>query len=152
MPDDPNVPIQPLDPRSSPLDLICKKWDSCIKASQEHKASVFGNQANECNRFYSSFHDFMYEGKYGVSSKGFMTGQTDSEIEPPIFRATANKTAELVELFGPILYHRNPNRRVRPRDPPVPPPEIFGAPTAPPPEPPPGVMLDPMQMQQLAQM
>jgi hypothetical protein len=39
---------------------------------------------------------------------------------------TVNKVAEMVELFGPTLYHRNPVRQVNPREMPMLPPELFG--------------------------
>jgi hypothetical protein len=39
---------------------------------------------------------------------------------------TVNKVAEMVQLFGPVLYHRNPVRTVTPRRHPMLPPELFG--------------------------
>jgi hypothetical protein len=39
---------------------------------------------------------------------------------------TVNKVAEMVQLYGPVLYHRNPIRQVNPRKPPLPPIELFG--------------------------
>jgi len=44
---------------------------------------------------------------------------------------TVNLVAELVQLFGPVLYHRNPIRQVNPRKPPVIPIEAFGNPEDP---------------------
>jgi hypothetical protein len=137
----------------SPFDRLCNKWQSVIKIASEAKQTQFQDQANEAFRFFNGPHDWMYEGEYGRKSRAFSVGDDESNVAPPTFRMTANKVSELVELFGPILYHRNPHRRVRPRNLPQPPPEVYGLPPggAPPP-PPPTLQLPPDQVQQLMQL
>jgi len=44
---------------------------------------------------------------------------------------TCNRVAEMVQLFGPVLYHKNPIRQVNPRKLPAPPPGVFGDPNNP---------------------
>ena len=65
------------------------------------------------------------------ASTGFMWDQRyrhkfwDGKASPR-FKFTISKAFELVALFGPILYHRNPHRQVTPRKPLELDPALFG--------------------------
>lgn len=99
-----------------PLAPVCATWCLAAKKAHEHKRKVFGNVARECWRFFSQAHDFMYEAGRDAAALGLKA--TDNM--PTTFRMTINKAAELVQIFGPALYFRNPYRQVTPRVPDIP--------------------------------
>lgn len=136
---------------NSPLLTLVATWQGAIRLGMDHKRKVFGRQAEECMNFYGQPHDFLYETGYGHKSESFRVGSDEGDMAAPTFRVTANKTFEFVSLFGPLLYHRNPVRRVRPRQPPAPPAALLGIPPGPPPPPPmPGQPPDPLAQQYAA--
>lgn len=97
--------------RSHPMWEICEQWIRKIREGIKHKREKFQDTADECMRFFDGAHDFMYGGKkhgYGFSAEGERSIKTT-------FKMTTNKVAELVQLFGPYMYHTNPNRMVAPR-------------------------------------
>lgn len=93
----------------TPLREVCEVWRSLISSAGKHRQHVFGDTADLCMRFYVDSHDFIYD---RANERTKLVG---SEVPAPQFKATVNKVAELVQLFGPHLYHRNPYRRVLPR-------------------------------------
>jgi hypothetical protein len=99
----------------SPFGPIVKHWLAKIELALEHKKKVFQNDADEAVRFYNGPYDFMYDKSFRASSRGFVYAG-DETLPSPSFQMTVNKVAELVQIFGPALYHRNPVRRVSPRD------------------------------------
>lgn len=105
-----------------PLRALCSMWMAKIHKAWETKKKDFGDDAEEAMMFFNGPYDWLY----GILGKGkdFMG---DDELPPPSFRMTVNKVAELVQLFGPALYHRNPVRKVNPRKPPELPPEVLDA-------------------------
>lgn len=109
------------------LQAINKLWLDKISLSKNRKREEFQDLADDAMRFYNGPHDFLYSGSYSMKSRGFMVGDGD-EIPDPCFKMTVNKVAELVELFLPVLYHRNPVRTVTPRRPALDPIEL-GLPT-----------------------
>lgn len=99
---------------ASKLNSICRLWQDKLALARTYKRDVFGNQADECWRFFTGPHDFVYEmldAKKYRYSQSFSTGRPSA----PMFKVTFNKAAELVQLFLPVLYHRNPTREVLPR-------------------------------------
>lgn len=97
---------------SSPLGGLCSLWIEKIRHAEKHKKEVFGEDAAEAMRFYKpegGGYAFIYkgdkDGRYGVGL----------DVPEPTFKMTFNKVAELVQIFGPILYNRNPIRIVTPR-------------------------------------
>ena len=91
-----------------PLRPIVAQWKDKIELAATWKWKKFGDDAAEAARFYNGPHDFLYGHTMGSSSRGFVV---DSDaVASPSFKMTVNKAAELVQLFGPILYHRNPVR------------------------------------------
>lgn len=123
-----------------PLRNVTALWIEKLKRAAEYKWKVFGEDAAEALKFYNGPHDFMYEGGYSENSRGFNV--RPSSEHHPAFKMTVNKVAEMVQLFGPVLYARNPYRIVRPRQTWVPPaPLVLG----PPPDP--MMPLDPIAQQ-----
>lgn len=92
----------------TPLRPIVEAWSSMIGHARDHRAKQFGENAEFFHRLYTEKHDFLYEKEF----KGRAAGK---EIAEPAWKMTFNKVAELVQLFGPQLYHRNPHRHVLPR-------------------------------------
>lgn len=111
-----------------PLGPLCQEWLRQLKVAGEHKKRNFGDKADESLRFYSGSHEFLYEAPYLRKSLGFKLGDGDTTIQPPMFRVTANLTAEFVQIYGPMLFFRNPVRTIKPRIPPELPASIFGVP------------------------
>lgn len=97
-----------------PLRPVCTKWLEKIRLAMEFKWANFGKDAAECMRFFAGPYDFMYNRKYATESSDF-TMSEGSNFPEPTFRMTHNKVAELVQIFGPVLYHQNPDRQVNPR-------------------------------------
>jgi hypothetical protein len=109
-------------------------WLEKIRLAQDHKRQRFGIDAEEGMRFFNGPYDFLYRRNYatGASPPWGVDGLGDEDdYFAPSFRATLNKVAEGVQIFGPVLYHKNPIRQVNPRQHPVLPPEVWGAPTDP---------------------
>src|SRR5438132_14423935 len=98
-------------PAEHPLRSLTKLWYSKIEKALEHKKKVFGDDAEEALRYFNGPHDFQFDLDYARTSKAFrFGGDEDQGIPYPTFRMTANKVAELVALYGPLLYHKNPYR------------------------------------------
>lgn len=97
-----------------PLENICTLWESVFKKGMEHKEKVFGKVAIECSRFFDEAHEFMY----GKSGSGY--GMEFDEDIPLTFKVQLNKVSQLVQIFGPTLYFKNPYRQVNPQIPDVP--------------------------------
>lgn len=81
-------------------------------------------------KFFNGPYDFLYGPKLVPGSPSL----DDGVLPAPGLRVEINKVAELVQLFGPALYHRNPIRKVSPRQSPALPPDLWNllAPTLPP--------------------
>ena len=105
----------------SPLQPVVSHWLTQVNLAAQAKMKRFGTDAEEAMRFFVGPYDWLYKG--GMGSKN--TAE-DGDVVAPRFKMTLNKVAELVQLFGPSLYSRNPNRQVTPRDFPSLPPELFG--------------------------
>jgi hypothetical protein len=90
---------------------IVTNWLGKIKAAQQFKQDQFGNDAEQAMRFFSGPHDWD-----NMNGNANSSGVDDEVmIARPSFQMSSNKVAEMVQLFGPVLYHRNPNRVVTPR-------------------------------------
>ncbi len=87
---------------------VTSAWSGKISKAWEQKMRDFGSAAEECMQFFTGPYDWLY-GKRGVLLAD------DDAVPAPTFRMTVNKVSELVQLFGPALYHRNPIRKVTPR-------------------------------------
>lgn len=111
-----------------PLRVLCTAWLARIKAALQVKREAFQNDADEAMKFFNGPYDWLYR-KGEVKTKVGI--EIDGDWPAPSFRVTTNKVAELVQLFGPTLYHKNPQRTVTPRSFPELPAWLFGNPNDP---------------------
>lgn len=103
---------------TQPLRQLVQGWLGKIKLARDHRQSFF-NVADECMSFFCAEDGFMWKDSF--KSRFFKT-----DIRPK-FQMTVNKAFELVALFGPVLYARNPVRTVSPRRVLELPPQLFGS-------------------------
>ncbi|HUR52929.1 MAG TPA: hypothetical protein VMZ71_02275 [Gemmataceae bacterium] len=105
-----------------PLLPVTTAWLALIRLGLEAKRKRFGLDAEDGMKFFAGPYDFLYGDEAKRSDRHFKQagGDDDDEIPPPTFKMTCNKVAELVQIFGPVLYHRNPVRQVNPREVPLP--------------------------------
>lgn len=130
-----------------PLRPLCAAWCSLVRIAREHKKKKFQDSADECMSFFNGPHTFMWKSENMTGARGYVrVSDEDEENIRPTFLFTMNKIAEGVQLFGPALYSRNPNRLVTPRKSPQLPPEVL----VPPPEPAQMMGLPPEMVQQAA--
>lgn len=118
------------DDLSHPLLPVVTAWLSKIKLALDFKRKRFGADATDGMRFFTGPYDWLYgdESRKGDRHlKQVDGGDDDNEIPPPRFQMTSNKVAELVQIFGPVLYHRNPIRQVNPREFPLPDDDLMAA-------------------------
>lgn len=123
------------DNQEHPLAPLCRAWLAKIRLGARYKKKVFGEDARESMQFFNGPHNWMFDNQYARKrGTGYLpAGEEDeAEIAPPSFRMTVNKVSEVRDLYGPALYHRNPNIVVTPETPPVPPPQSMGIPGQPP--------------------
>lgn len=105
-----------------PLRPVVSAWLEKIRQGEAVKRRRFGRDAEEGMLFFAGPYDWLYDGKRGARHFFPPDG---GDLPTPTFKITLNKTAELVQLFGPALYHRNPVRQVNPRVFPSLPPDLF---------------------------
>jgi hypothetical protein len=117
------------DDLSHPLLPVVKGWLAKINQALEFKQKRFGQDARDGMRFFTGPYDWLYgEGRTDRHLKQVASSDgDDNEIPPPKFQMTSNKVAELVQIFGPVLYHRNPVRQVNPREYPLPDDDLVAA-------------------------
>lgn len=93
-------------PPSNPLRQIVSTWVKKIEAAIKYKRP-FTEDAREAANFFDGEHNFMWKDQYSRGERGY-----NASISPPAFRMQINKVFELVEIFGSVIYHRNPVRTV----------------------------------------
>lgn len=101
----------------TPLQPAVAAWLEKIKLALDFKAKRFGKDAEEGMRFLGGTVDWLY-GPGRHKDRHFREAEGDdgdNEIPAPRFQMSVNKTAEMVQIFGPVLYHKNPVRQVNPR-------------------------------------
>lgn len=106
---------------------IIRGWTEKIRKAHTWKENEFGRDADEAERFFDGPHDFMYSGKFATRT-GMVTLGGEEGAPSPTFRMSVNKVAEMVQIFGPVLYHRNPHRDVTVRELPEFPIDLLGDP------------------------
>lgn len=112
-------------PESNPLRQLVRTWVKKIEAAIKYK-KPFADDAKEAMNFYDGPHNWMWKDSYARGEAGYNTS-----IAPPSFRMTVNRVFELVDVFGSVIYHRNPVRTVTlPRLPDLPP-QAYGLPPDP---------------------
>lgn len=88
-----------------PLSPYCQDWLSKIELGKKAKWERFGQFAEEAMRFFDGAHDWMWKEGYSNGPGGFL----DKGATKPTFKMTVNRVFEAVALYGPALYHQNPN-------------------------------------------
>ena len=101
---------------------VCTEWLAKIDLAKKCKEERFGKYAREAMQFYDGAHDWMWDKKYSNSPGGFL----EKGAQMPTFRMTVNRVFEIVALFGPALYWKNPNITVSPLTSPEIAPEALG--------------------------
>lgn len=117
---------------NSTLKPVVDGWLKKIRLAAELRKRDFGDDAEECMRFYNGPYSWLYKKRQGERGSAFdYDPEGDEDIPAPTFQITINKAAEVVQLFGPAMYQRNPDRKVSPRRTFLPPLEYFGPPDDP---------------------
>lgn len=116
---------------SDELRPLVSQWHAKLKLATEQKKKEFGDDAEESMRFFNGPYNFLYGWRAASGSAAMQWAGEEESLAPPSAKMTINKVAELVQIFGPSLYHRNPVRKVNPRKPPILPIEVFGDPNDP---------------------
>lgn len=104
-----------------PLNQVVQGWLKKIKLARDDKKIKFQDDANEAMAFFDGgkrLQDLMWSQAGKDGRKGFVADSEDGdeELPAPKFRMSINKAAELVQLFGPSMYHRNPVVVVEPKN------------------------------------
>lgn len=99
-----------------PLRPIVRAWSNKIKRALKFKKDRFQDDADEALKFYEcgrGLHELMWDGAH-LNTKNIWSD--DDEATPaPKFRIVVGKVADLVQRFGPSIYHQNPVVRVEPK-------------------------------------
>lgn len=103
-----------------PLRGVCTAWMGKVRKAEKFK-KPWQEIADECESFYSACTGFMFDPAY----KNKFWDVNRGEVQPR-FRLTIARAFELVALFGPALYWRNPLRTAEVRQLPEIGPEAFG--------------------------
>lgn len=103
------------------LSPLCQQWLRQIKDAKKHKWDKFGQYAVEGMKFYDGVHNWMWDDE-AKNVKGFL----EKGAAMPTFKMQVNRIFEAVALFGPALYHKNPDITVQPINPPFVAPESLG--------------------------
>ncbi len=124
--------LAPVAPVGEPLRPLCAAWNGKIRQAVEDKEKKFQGFAREAMAFFNGPYDYLLY-RLGPAPANSPTGSGftfspsgDDTFPRPSFCMTVNKVSELVQIFGPALYHRNPVRQVNPRKVPELPPEALG--------------------------
>lgn len=95
-----------IEARREVLRPLVSAWIGKIQEAAKSKKQ-FADTAEQCHAFFAGSCGFMWEPKF---LQKFVGGALN-----PKFKITIAKAFELVALFGPTLYWRNPTRMVKPR-------------------------------------
>lgn len=114
----------------SPFRMLKEQWLHKIGSARQQKKE-FTRDGEECMRFFCGPYSFLYGLKEGVPQSGDFLFTGDSTMPRPSVAMTVNKVAEAVQIFGPVLYHRNPTRKITARLVPMLPIDLFGDPNDP---------------------
>jgi len=106
-----------------PMRGIVDAWDEALTDALEDKRKPFQEVADECIKFFNGRDSYEWLSAAGDKGK--------QSAFHPRFKFTLHKAFELVAIFGPLLYNRNPVRTVTPREPLEMPPELLGDPNDP---------------------
>lgn len=95
-----------------PLTKVCEAWRKKVKLAIKFKKSHFQDDADLAMKFFCAAKE-LSEHMWGDRIR---VGTDDEDETPaPRFRINVMKVAELVQIVGPSLYHRNPTNIVEPK-------------------------------------
>ena len=97
------------EPQYEILKPLVSGWLNKINLAKKHKREVYQDTADQCMYFFAGAVDFMFTDKY---QNKYLKGSVS-----PKFKICLQKAFEVVALFGPLIYNRNPNRACRPHPP-----------------------------------
>lgn len=103
-----------------PLRQIVSTWVSKLNSAIQYK-KPFDDDAKEASNFFDGSTNWMWDNAYMRGERGY-----NNSIAPPSFRVQVNSVFELVDIFGAVMYHRNPVRTVSTAKMPDISPEAFG--------------------------
>lgn len=95
-----------------PLNPLVKAWLEKIRIAEKFKRSKFQEDADLAMKFFHAgkeLNDFLWRDRLRHDD------YVETDLPAPTFRILVAKVAELVQLFGPALYHRNPTIIVEPK-------------------------------------
>jgi hypothetical protein len=108
------------DAPSHPLSPLVNAWVHLLSLADKDRARKFDNQAELAMMYFRAnarevWARRMIQGQQGIV-RALPVGESisDGALAPPAFRIVLNKMSEIVRLFGPELYPRNPRRLVNP--------------------------------------
>jgi len=99
---------------------LTQTWVKKLNAAVKYKRS-FAEDAKEAAMFFDGETNWMWRDSYARGEKGY-----NASIAPPNFRMQVNKVFELLDIYGAVMYHRNPTRTVSVMEYPDLPPETLG--------------------------
>ncbi len=102
------------------LRQLTQTWVKKLNAAVKYKRS-FAEDAKEAAMFFDGETNWMWRDSYARGEKGY-----NASIAPPNFRMQVNKVFELLDIYGAVMYHRNPTRTVSVMEYPDLPPETLG--------------------------
>lgn len=97
----------------NPLSPLVEAWEGVLKRASEYKQKNFDVYAEEAVEFYLGPKDM--DDFYSKRMLTKKNGAGELSNLNSGFRTVSAKVAELVQIFGPSLYARNPVRTVNPR-------------------------------------
>lgn len=112
--DDPDVRSGPSSEK--PLRPLVKAWINKITRALKFKTDKFQEDADESLKFYEcgkALHELMWNAKEAKAEEFLEDGAEG--VPAPLFRVVVGKVAELVQRFGPTIYHQNPTVAVEPK-------------------------------------
>ncbi len=97
-----------------PLRPLVAQWRNVLRRARDAKRILFTEDAYECMRLYYSDLDFMWDRS---NPRSLLGSKEMEELPAPYFKFVFNVAFEVVSIFGPVLYNRNPTRQVLAREP-----------------------------------
>lgn len=97
---------------SDPLKQIVATWVKKLKSAEKYK-KPFSDDAKEASLFFDGDTNWMWKDSYARGERGY-----NASIAPPAFKMQVNAVFDMVEIFGSVIYFRNPVRTVTVQNPP----------------------------------
>lgn len=112
----------------NPLQDIKSHWQKSLVKAIDYKRKHFDEDAKEALLFFNGGKDLLKHlyGDNGSTKKSDLWVNGAEGFPKPDMCLTTNRVCEMVELFGPAMYAKNPHRQVNPRQLPQIPMDAFG--------------------------